>query len=635
MTIARSIRASSRNEVVLHWAAFAALSILAACSGGSEPPPPKGPDAPTAVAVSPANGAAVVSWTPSAGATSYNVYFGTTATLTTSSAKITATGSPANVPALANGVRKFFAVSAVNANGESALAAAGCAVPTASSTTFGADDRQLTLYDPLCADRLDSARWWSPGAYSVRVSGGAAELRVDAENLEPRTLRNANITAAAAVNGGLGRVTTLSALVEVPSGASRTGGAEFRTAVRFLYSPPLLRLNYPAANRDLLVVEVGLATAGAGLHAYRNVFHCDDGACTIIPSTGVAFVDPPEFAQVPGAPFAGAAASYDTPYRVTARLDEATGVFHWTVAGGTFGAGVSGTADPTAYLDATPSWAGVPLAGQGFWIAQILARAFDPTPAGGGSAAFTARVDDVHVGLNGGGAALHDDFGGIAPNSGPAALSLAKWTNAGAVRVMPSSGGLTIENEVSSVGFLGFGLGHGLVLSNPEQADGVQADVSVPAFTSSGPGAATGQVVVQGRFHNDGSGTVSGNAVGDVFAGVSLGLDPTLMSASYFISRWGGTTLASGLLYSGPLDPGVHPMRVGYDRDADAFTFGFGEHVVTVPSPTGAGYVAPARAPMKRIFGVVYPSTQHGTTGALEVRVNNVFTWSAAAAGGP
>lgn len=633
MTIARSIRASSRNEVVLHWAAFAALALLAACSGGSEPPQPKGPDAPPAIAVSPANGAAVVSWSPSAGATSYNVYFGTTATLTTASAKITATGSPATVPALANGVRRFFAVSAVNANGESALAAAGCAVPTASSTTFGADDRQLTLYDPLCADRLDGARWWSPGAYSVRVSGGAAELRVDAENLEPRTLRNANMTAAAAVNGGGGRVTTLSAQVEVPSGASRTGGAEFRTAVRLLYSPPLLRLSYPAANRDLLIVEVGLATAGAGLHAYRNVFHCDDGACTSLSSTGIAFVDPPEFAQVPGAMFAGAAASYDTPYRVTARLDEATGVFHWTVAGGTFGAGVSGTADPTAYLEATPSWAGVPLAGQGFWLAHILARAFDSSQTGGGSAAFTARVDDVHVGLNGGSAALHDDFGGIAPNSGPAALSLAKWTNAGAIRVLPSSGALTIENEVTNAGF-GFGLGHGLVLSNPEQADIVQADVSVPAFTSSGPGEATGQVVVQGSFHNDGSGTVSGSAVGDVFAGVSLGLDPTSMSASYFISR-SGTTLANGSLFSGALDPGVHPMRVGYDRDADAFTFGFGEYVVTVPSPSGAGYVTPARAPMKRILGIVYPSTQVGTTGALEVRVNNVFTWSAAEAGGP
>jgi hypothetical protein len=514
-------------------------------------------------------------------------------------------------------------------------------VPTASDTSLGGGG-QLAVYDALCDDRLDASLWYNPSDYAARVSGGAAELTVDAANLEPYHVRGHFQQEGINVAAGANRVTTLSALASVPSAtAAITGGAQIRASVRLIYSPPSLRLQYPAPNLDLLVMEVGLVDLGGGLNAFRRAFHCDDGACVTTTSTGLAIVDPVGVGSI-GSGLAGAPASYDTAYRITASLDEGTGIFHWSVSGGPeFVTSISGTADPAAYLAATPGWSVVSPAATGFQAAQLTARALDSSLLGGGSGKFTARYDDVQVGLDNNPPAPWDDFGGTAPNSGPTELSLARWNGVGAPRVLPTgTGSFGIHEEVTSVGAATSVL-QPITLSNPETVDVIQADVSVPSFSSSGGGTATAMVAVQGRFVNDGtSGVPAGSAVGDVIASVSLS-PAAATPASWSLTRCtnascaGGSTLGSGAFTGVSVGTGVHAMRLGFDPSTDDYTFGIDTVVQTVHAPPGAGFVAPPKAPMKRILGSVNPSAVAGTTGTLDVRVNNVLVGSAVPPGPP
>ncbi len=90
--------------------------------------------APVISGVTTASGSATVSWGSVAGATSYNVYYaaGTTVDKTTGT-KVTGATSPATVSSLTNGTQYAFAVSAVNAGGESALSAVQTATPQVSA----------------------------------------------------------------------------------------------------------------------------------------------------------------------------------------------------------------------------------------------------------------------------------------------------------------------------------------------------------------------------------------------------------------------------------------------------------------------------------------------------------------------
>src|SRR5262249_4259751 len=225
------------------------------------------------------------------------------------------------------------------------------------------------------------------------------------------------------------------------SGASRSGGGQIRAAVRLRYSPPQNRLSFPGARLDALVAQVGLIDNGTGLYAFRQVTHCDEASCSAASTVGLAFTDPPGFALAgSGYTGVGAPAAYDTSYTVALSLDESTGIFHWSVSGGSFGAGVSGTADPSAYLAATPGWSGVALDGPGFQGAEIGVNTLDTSAAGGGSGRVTGQFRQVRVGLNGGAAALFDDFSGSGGNSGPTELSMANWSNGGARSVALDGG---------------------------------------------------------------------------------------------------------------------------------------------------------------------------------------------------
>jgi fibronectin type 3 domain-containing protein len=103
------------------------------------------PAAPTITNVTPGNTQATITWSPVAGATSYNVYYATTSgqEQTANGTEITGVTSPYNVPNLTNGNTYYFVVTAVNAVGESAPSAEASAsltppvVPTGVTATPG------------------------------------------------------------------------------------------------------------------------------------------------------------------------------------------------------------------------------------------------------------------------------------------------------------------------------------------------------------------------------------------------------------------------------------------------------------------------------------------------------------------
>ncbi|MDA8428547.1 MAG: fibronectin type III domain-containing protein [Geobacteraceae bacterium] len=86
---------------------------------------------PAGIAASGGDGQVTVSWSAVAGATSYNVYYGTTAGISVSTGtKIAAVASPLVVTGLANATPYYFVVTAVNSNGESSVSSEKSATPS-------------------------------------------------------------------------------------------------------------------------------------------------------------------------------------------------------------------------------------------------------------------------------------------------------------------------------------------------------------------------------------------------------------------------------------------------------------------------------------------------------------------------
>ncbi len=90
------------------------------------------PAAPTGVTAAPGNAQVAVSWNAVSGATSYNLYWSTTAGVTPATGtKIVGAASPYNQTGLTNGLTYYYVVTAVNGNGESTASAQASAQPTA------------------------------------------------------------------------------------------------------------------------------------------------------------------------------------------------------------------------------------------------------------------------------------------------------------------------------------------------------------------------------------------------------------------------------------------------------------------------------------------------------------------------
>lgn len=599
-------------------AVVAAVLTTLGCKSESPPPPPAPP---TSLGAAPGDARAVLSWTASAGATGYVVYYSSSLPVLSSSPHVAATGTSATVTGLTNGAATYFAVSATGEGGESALSSTACAVPTASDTTG------LVLHDALCGTVLDGHLWRS-GTFDARVSGGAAVVGVEAGNEESRVQTGLLYGYSVNVMAPGHRVTTVRSTLSVPAaGASRTGGGQIRGAVQLVYQPPALRLGYPGPSQDALLFQAGLIDTGGGLYAFRVVGHCDNPSCSAFSATGVTFSDPAGFAPVdPALLPAGTRAAYDTTYTVSVSLDETTGIFHWSIAGGALGAGVEGTADPSAYLAATPGWTGVPLGGAGFAAAGLHARTEDDTTSGGGAGKVSVRFGDVQVGLDGGASVPWDDFSGSGGNSGPVELSPAKWVPAGATGISLSGGSLVLSEHLTSVGAnagqpVALALGGGAVATTA-----LQAEVAVTAHDESV--GASSWVAVQGRFYNDGApGGATSSALGDVGAGVFL--YPATGAVNYSVMRCSNAACSSVTIPSSGAIPGasvgtaLHAVRVAWDPTLQRFTFTVDGSTVTVDAPTAVA--GPANSPFARIFTSVSTPAASGAAAGITVRVNNVF----------
>jgi hypothetical protein len=620
-----------------------------ACVSGTTPPAP-----PTGVVALPGNGTVTLSWNAVPGATGYDVYVSTTPDAATGGTKVpVGAATQAAMQGLANGGAYWFAVTSTNSAGESAPSAVPCAVPTAASTAG------LTLYDPLCATSLDASKWASPGTRSWSIDRGAASLYVEHADIPSRGIQNDIYATILTVNAAGHRVTTLVADVSIDPGASALDGSvQLRAPLRLTYQPPAYRLQYPGGLLDWLGLEVGLIETPRGLFAYRNVSHCDNASCNANSATGVAVVDPVMFGTIFGLSV-GAPASYGTVYKVTTSLDETTGVFHWSIAGGEFGsAGVSGTADFAAYLAATPGWSGVPLAGAGFVNAQLAVRELDTSGGGGGTGRITARFDDVQVGLDDGAPTAFDDFGGSAGNSGPIELAVGKWSDGSggatggsfAASALPAGGSFVIHSQTTADASNAGIDSQVLNLQNPASINAVQADVTLgTSFT----GATSGRVAnafLQGRFYNTGAaGTTPPNvneansAVGDVMGQVWL--QAVTNDARWALLRCETascgtlTSLGSGVISGVSVGTGVHAMRLAWNPGTHVLTFTVDGQPVTV-DPTvvtsggvsvAAPYVKPANSPMRRVLTTLTTPMGAGNTGSLDVKLNNVFVATAVA----
>ncbi|NTV37579.1 MAG: fibronectin type III domain-containing protein [Anaerolineales bacterium] len=99
--------------------------------GGGSSTPTGLPSAPTGVTATAGNAKATINWNNVSGATSYNIYYATSAGVTkTTGAKVANASSPYDVTGLTNGTTYFFVVTAVNSAGESDVSAEKSAVPT-------------------------------------------------------------------------------------------------------------------------------------------------------------------------------------------------------------------------------------------------------------------------------------------------------------------------------------------------------------------------------------------------------------------------------------------------------------------------------------------------------------------------
>ncbi len=136
-------------------ALFALSTVFIGCGGGGgdSAPAATAPGAPSSLIANAGDNSVTLSWSPAAGATSYNTYRGTAPGVTkTTGTKVSGVQSPNVVSGLTNGTPYYFVVTAVNAAGESGISAEKTATPSATpppgapaNVRATAGDNQVTI----------------------------------------------------------------------------------------------------------------------------------------------------------------------------------------------------------------------------------------------------------------------------------------------------------------------------------------------------------------------------------------------------------------------------------------------------------------------------------------------------------
>jgi len=148
------------NRPNFRYACFLTLLLtLVACGGDDNGPATPGVEiasAPTNVQVTPGDESNVISWNPSSGASSYNIYWKMGAGATTADSMITGVTSPYTHTSLINGTLYSYVVTAVNSAGESGASSEAQGTPSAPgappvyvSATTGLDTNAGTQSSPV------------------------------------------------------------------------------------------------------------------------------------------------------------------------------------------------------------------------------------------------------------------------------------------------------------------------------------------------------------------------------------------------------------------------------------------------------------------------------------------------------
>lgn len=169
------------------------LSVILVGCGAVDGIRPATPSAPTGVSTTAGDGQVTLSWTAATGATSYNIYYGTTAGVTTASTKITGATSPNTTTGLTNKTAYYFAVTALNEGGESSLSSEIAGTPQlagASAPATGAATNITDTYATLVGSFSNPAgyttesrfEWGTTTAYGTNT---ASLVYSDPGNIAP------------------------------------------------------------------------------------------------------------------------------------------------------------------------------------------------------------------------------------------------------------------------------------------------------------------------------------------------------------------------------------------------------------------------------------------------------------------
>lgn len=170
---------------------FALSIFISACGGGGSGSSPSGetdppvvpsastvaPSAPTGVTINAGNTRVSPSWTAVSGATSYNVYYSTTAGVTIANGtKIAGATSGSAVTGMVNGTPYYVVVTAVNDIGESAISSEVSATPVApaaapTGVTLASGNAKVTLNWPAVSGASSYNVYYNTTA-GVTISNG-------------------------------------------------------------------------------------------------------------------------------------------------------------------------------------------------------------------------------------------------------------------------------------------------------------------------------------------------------------------------------------------------------------------------------------------------------------------------------
>jgi hypothetical protein len=149
------------NVLAVFCALTSVFLILYGCGGGGGDSAPSVtvPSAPSNLIANAGDNSVTLSWSPVAGATSYNIYRGTAPGVTkTNGTKVSGVQSPNTVSGLTNGTAYFFVVAAENAAGESGISAEKTTTPFAPSAAFSQADLTGT-WDVILFNTGSNSGW--------------------------------------------------------------------------------------------------------------------------------------------------------------------------------------------------------------------------------------------------------------------------------------------------------------------------------------------------------------------------------------------------------------------------------------------------------------------------------------------